>query len=84
MIILVKVMDVSSYDSYLICLGIKQHITETSKVVSFRNVTKEEISLAIKTLSRKKPLYFTTCLPKSFSSLVKLLLIFSLITSVVA
>ena len=35
-------------------ITIKQHITDKNKAFSFRKVTKEEISSAIKTLNRKK------------------------------
>ena len=46
--------DVSSYENHPNINSIKQHITDKNKVFSFRNVTKEEISSAIKTLNRKK------------------------------
>ena len=46
--------DVSSYDNHASLIRIKQHITDKNKVFSFRNVTKEEISSAIKkTLNSK-------------------------------
>ena len=35
-------------------ITIKQHTTNKNKAFSFRKVTKEEISSAIKTLNRKK------------------------------
>ena len=46
--------DVSNYDNHLSIITIKQHITNKSKVFSFRKVTKDEISSAIKTLNHKK------------------------------
>ena len=46
--------DVSSYDNHPSIISIKQHIRDKNKDFSFRNVTKEEISSAIKTLNRKK------------------------------
>ena len=76
---------VSSYDNHPSIISMKKkHITNKNKVFSFRKVTKEEISAAIKTLNRKKPLYLMTYLLKPFSSLVKFLQIFSLKISVVA
>ena len=46
--------DVSNYDNRPSIITIKQRIADTNKVFSFRKVTKEEISSAIKTLNRKK------------------------------
>ena len=46
--------DVSNYDNHPNIISIKQHIADKNKVFSFRNVTKEEVSSAIKTLNRKK------------------------------
>ena len=46
--------DVSNYDNHPSIITIKQRIADTNKVFSFRKVTKEEISSAIKTLNRKK------------------------------
>ena len=76
--------DVSNYDNHPSIITIKQHITDKNKVFSFRKVTKDEISSAIKTLNHKKPHYLMTCLPKSFNSLVIFLRIFFIITSIVA
>ena len=45
--------DYSNYDNHPSIISIKQHITDKSKVFSFRKVTKEEISSAIKTQNRK-------------------------------
>ena len=44
--------DVSNYDNHPSITSTKQHITDKNTVFSFRNVTKEEISSAIKTLNR--------------------------------
>ena len=60
--------DASIYDNHLSMISIKQHITEKNKVFYFRKVAKGKIS----------------CLPKSFSSLVKFFRIFFLVTSIVA
>ena len=76
--------DVSSHDNHPSIIRIKQHITDKNKCFFFRNVTKEEITSANKRLTCKKPLYLMTYLPKLFSSLVKVLRIFFLITSIVA
>ena len=46
--------DVSNYDNQPSIITIKQRITDTNKVFSFRKVTKEETSSAIITLNRKK------------------------------
>ena len=47
--------DVSNYNNHPSIITIKQRITNTNKVFfSFRKVTKEDISSAIKTLNRKK------------------------------
>ena len=45
---------INKYENHPSINSIKQHITDKNKVFSFRNVTKEEISSAIKTLNRKK------------------------------
>ena len=45
---------VSSYDNHPSTMSIKQHIMDINKAYSFRNVTKEEISSAIKPLNCKK------------------------------
>ena len=45
---------VSNYDNHPSIITMKQHITNKKKVFSFRKVTKDEISSAIKKLSRKK------------------------------
>ena len=51
--------DVSNYDNHASLISTKQHITDKNKVFSFRNVTKEEISSAIKkTLNSKKAILF--------------------------
>ena len=42
------------YSNQAYIITIKQHITNKNKAFSFRKVTKEEISSAIKTLNRKK------------------------------
>ena len=44
--------DVSNYDNHPSITSIKQQITDKNTVFSFRNVTKEEISSAIKTMNR--------------------------------
>ena len=75
--------DVSNDDNHPRITAIKQHNRQKQNF-SFRKVTKDEISSAIKALNRKKPLYLMTYLTKSFSSLVKLLRIFFTITSIVA
>ena len=76
--------DVSNYDNDPSIITIKQHITNKNKVFSFRKVTKDKISSAIKTLNHKKTHYLMTYLPKSFNSLVIFLRIFFIITSIVA
>ena len=74
--------DVSNYDNHPSMISTKQHMAYKNQVFSFRNITKK-ISSAIKTLNgKKKPLYLMRYLPKSFSSLVKFLRIFFLITPV--
>ena len=46
--------DVSNYDNHPSIITTKQHITDKNKVFSFREVTKDEISSAIKKLNKKK------------------------------
>ena len=46
--------DVSNYHNHPSIITIKQNITDKNKVFSFRKVTKDEISSAIKTLNHKK------------------------------
>ena len=46
--------DVSNYHNHPSIISTKQHITDKNEVFPFRNVAKEEISSAIKTLNRKK------------------------------
>ena len=46
--------DISNYDNRPSIITIKPRIADTNKVFSFRKVTKEEISSAIKTLNCKK------------------------------
>ena len=54
MISLVKMMFLMTIITQAYIITIKQHITDKNKAFSFRKVTKEEISSAIKTLNRKK------------------------------
>ena len=54
MINLVKMMFLMTIITQAYTITIKQHITDKNKAFSFRKVTKEEISSAIKTLNRKK------------------------------
>ena len=61
--------DVSNYYNHPSIITIKQHITDKKKVFSFRKVTKDEISSAIKTLNHKKATYIPTKIIQQFSDI---------------
>ena len=75
--------DDSNYNNHPSIITIKQHIKDKNNVFSFRKLTKDEISSAIKNLNRKKATLSNDIIPKSFNSLVKFLRIFFIITSIV-
>ena len=76
--------DVSNYDNHPSIITIKQHITDQNKVFSFRKVTKDEISSAIKTLNHKKTTLSNDIPTKIIQQFSDIFMDFFIITSVVA